>query len=174
MRWSILFGVTLFVFLITGCTKTYRAGIYPIPPDLKIKEFQGEGEVISIKSKAIVGEVFIGKQMNTYYADLKQVADVTVSFLGEELSKRGFVIQGDAIKSITLNVTEMNLAYMIASYHCDMKIEYATSYGYRRIFFPDHSSSLYKKACNGAIMKGVVDLLNDKKLIDFLKSKEKR
>jgi hypothetical protein len=170
---NILLVVTLFVFLTTGCTVTYRAEIYPIPPDLKIREFQGEGEVISVKSKAKEGVVFIGQQIDTYYADLKQVTDVTVSFLGEELSKRGFVIQDDAIKSITLNVTEMNLAYMIASYNCDMKIEYSTSHGYRRIFFPDHSSGHYNKACNGTIMKGVVDILNDKKLIDFLKSKEK-
>jgi hypothetical protein len=152
---------------------TYRAGIYPIPPDLKIKEFQGEGEAVSIKSGAIEEVVFIGETIFNYYADIKQVNDVAVSLLGEELSKRGFSVQRDAPKSITLNVTQINLEYMIISYRCDLKIEYSTSDGYRRIFFSDNSSGRYNKACNGAITRGVVDLLNDRKLIDFLKRKEK-
>jgi hypothetical protein len=33
-------------------------------------------------------------------------------------------------------------------------------------------SDYYAAACNGAIAKGVVDLLNDDELIDYLKRKE--
>jgi len=169
-----LCGVTSLVFLMTGCSMTYRAGIHPIPSDLKVKEFQGEGEPISIKSEAIEGVVFAGKSSAySYYSDMKQVTDVTVSFLGAELSKRGFSVQRDVTKSITLNVTEMNLAYTLGSNHCNMKMEYAMSDGYNRIIFPYNSGSTYKRACDGAITKGVVDLLNDKKFIDFLKSEKK-
>ena len=174
MRLNILCGLMIFAFLMTGCSITYRAAIYAIPPDLKVKEFQGEGEPISIKGEAIEGVVFIGNPSPySYYADMKQVTDVAVSFLGAELSKRGFSVQRDGIKSITLNVTEMNLAYTIGSFHCNMKMEYATSDGSSRIIFPYNSGATYKRACNGAITKGVVDLLNDKKLIDTLKSEKK-
>lgn len=174
MRLNILCGLTIFAFLTTGCSITYRAGIYPIPSDLKVDEFQGEGEPVSINSEAIEGVKYIGTASPySHYADIKQVTDVTVSFLGAELSKRGFSVQRDAKKSITLNVTEMNLTYTIGSYHCNMKIEYATSDGYKRIFYPYNSGGTYNRACNGAITRGVVDLLNDKKLIDFLKSRER-
>ncbi len=174
MRLNILYGLTLFVFLTTSCTITYRAGIYPIPPDLKVKEFQGQGEAISIEGKAKKGKTHIGDtNVYTYYADLKQVTDVTVSFLTEELSKRGFLVQRDVPKSITLNVTKMKITYSFGSYHCFMNIEYTTSGGHRRIFSQYDSSGVYDRACTGAITKGVVDLLNDKRLIDFLQSKDK-
>lgn len=166
---KVLCGLTLFVLLTTGCAWTYRAEIYPIPPDLKVKEFKGQGEAISIKSEPIEGLVNIGNaHSSSYYADLKQVTDVTVSFLTEELSKRGFLVQRDVPKSITLNVTGMNLALTIGSCHCTMRIEYATSDGRRRIFSPYNSSTLYPRACNGALTKGIADLLNDEKLINFL------
>ncbi len=175
MRLNILFGVTLFVFLTTGCSITYRAGIYPIPSDLKVKEFQGQREAISLKSEATEGKVYIGTaDPYSYYADLKQVSDLTVSFLGGELSKRGFSVMSDAPKSITLNVTGINLTYTIGVYHCNVKMEYATNEGHRQLLFPYNSSGLYNRACNGAIMKGVADLLNDQNLIDFLKSKEEK
>jgi len=174
MRLNIIFGVTLFVFLTTGCAMTYRAGIYPIPSDLQIKEFQGEGEAISFKSEPIEGVIFVGAVgVLKYYADIKQVTDVTVSFLGEELSKRGFSVRRDATKSITLNVAGMTLTHTIGSCQCNIKIEYATSDGYRRIYFAYNSGGLCERACDGAITKGVANLLNDEKLIDFLKSKER-
>lgn len=63
-------GLTLFVLLTTGCAWTYRAEIYPIPPDLKIDEFQGEGKAISIESEPIQGWVKIGKaNLNGYHAE---------------------------------------------------------------------------------------------------------
>jgi hypothetical protein len=174
MRLTILGAITLFVFLTAGCSITYRAGIYPIPPDLKVKEFQGRGEAISIKNGAIEGKVYIGTaDPYSYYADLKQVTDLTVSFLGGELSKRGFSVKMDAIKSITLNITGVNLTYTIGVYHCNVKMEYTTSEGYRQLLFPYNSSGLYNRACNGAITKGVADLLNNERLIDFLESKER-
>jgi hypothetical protein len=163
-------GLAVTVLLMTGCTLTYRAGVYPIPPDMKVKEFQGKGEAISIKSAAIEGVVYIGTvNPYTYYTDIKQVTDVAISLFAEELSKRGFSIQKDAVKTITLNVTGVNITYTIGSYHCNMKIEYSTSDGYRRIFFPYNSSGLYNRACNGAITKGVAGLLNDERLIEFLR-----
>jgi hypothetical protein len=169
-----IIGVTTFAFLMTGCSITYRAGIYPIPSDLKVKEFRGEGEFISINNEAAEGAKYIGTASPyTHYADMKQVTDVTASFLGAELSKRGFSVQRDAIKTITLNVIEVNLTYTIAVYHCNMKMEYATSDGYKRIIFPYNSGGTYNRACNGAVTRGIVDLLNDSKLIDFLKSKER-
>ncbi len=174
MRLNILCALTIFALLMTGCSITYRAGIYPIPADLKVNEFQGEGEPISINSEAIEGVKYIGTASPySHYADMKQVTDVTASFLGAELSKRGFSVQRDAIKSITLNVSQMNLTYTIAVYHCTMELEYATSDGYKRIISPYNSGGTYNRACNGAITRGVVDLLNDSKLIDFLKRKER-
>ncbi len=174
MRLNIFCGLTILAVLTTGCSVTYRAGIYPIPSDFKVNEFQDEGEPISIKNEAAEGAKYIGTASPyDHYADIKQVTDVTVSFLGAELSKRGFSVQRDAIRSIALNVTEMNLTYTIGVYRCNMKIEYATSDGYKRMIFPYNSGATYSRACNGAITRGVVDLLNDRRLIDFLKSKEK-
>ena len=186
MRLNNLCGVTLIVFLTMGCSVTYRAGIYPIPPYLQVNEFQGQGEAISIKNEAregvvhientlpIGGEYYLGEpDVYHYYADLKQVTDVTVSFLAEELSKKGFSVRRDALKSITLNVTGINLAYMYPYYHCIIEMEYTISDGFKQTVSAYHTSNRYARACNGAITRGVVDLLNDEELIGFLKSKER-
>ena len=184
MRLNNLCGVTLIVFLTIGCSVTYRAVIESIPPYLQVNEFQGQGEAISIKNEAqegvvrientlpIGGEYYLGEPaVYRYYVDLKQVTDVTVSFLAEELSKKGFSVRGDASKSITLNVTEIDLAYMYPSFNCIIEMEYTASDEFNKTISAYHSSNRYARACNGAITRGVVDLLNDEELIDFLKSK---
>jgi len=186
MRLNNLCGVTLIVFLTMGCSVIYRAEIYPIPPYLQVNEFQGQGEAISIKNETreglvhienilhVGGEYYVGEpDIYHYYADLKQVTDVAVSFLAEELSKKGFSVQRDASKSITLNVTGINLAYFFPYYHCIIKMKYTTSGGYNQTVSAYHSANRYARACNGAITTGVVDLLNDEELIDFLKSEER-
>lgn len=188
----ILAGVTSLVFLITGCAVTYRAGVYPIPPDLKVNEFQGEGEAISIKNGAREGVVPIGRtlpmegeeyfvgdpEINRYFTDLKQVTDVTAFLLAEELSKKGFSVRGDASKSITLMVTGIYLAYIYALtntypyYRCLIEMEYMTSDGHNRTIRASDLSDHYARACNSALMSGVVDLLNDEELIDFLRKRD--
>jgi hypothetical protein len=186
VRLSILYGIALFVFLTAGCSVTYRAGISPILPYLQVNEFQGQGEAISVKNEAREGVAHIENTLPIgdayylgepdiydYYADLKQVTDVTVSFLVEELSKKGFSVRGDAPKSITLNVTGINLAFMYPYYHCMIEMKYTTSDGFNQAISAYDLSNRYPKACNRAITRGVVDLLNDEELIDFLKSKEK-
>lgn len=172
---SIVYGITLFVFLTTGCAKTYRAAIYPIPPVFKVKEFQGQGEAVSIRSEPMEGEIFIGTigGSRSYYADIKQVSDVIASFLAEELSKRGFLVQRDAPKSITLNVYKINLGIYLELYRCNIKMFYRTSDGFGREFLAYNAGWNPDRACNGAITRGVADLLNDEKLIDFLKSSER-
>ncbi len=191
MRSFNLYGVTLFVFLTMGCSVTYRAVIEPIPPSLQVDEFQGQGEAISIKNQAREGVVPIGRTLpmegenyvvgdpdaRHYFADLKQVTDVTASVLAEELSEKGFSVRRDASKSITLNVTGIYLAYfnpyLSSFYFCLIEMEYKTSDGHNRTARGNHRSDHYAEACNGAITGGVVDLLSDEELIDFLKSKEK-
>ena len=125
----ILVAVTSFVFSMAGCSVTYRARIYSIPPDLEV-EFQGWGEAVSIKNQAKEGIVPIestlplispeqyvsGEQgLTRYFTDLKQVTDVSASLLAEELSKKGFSVQRDVSKSITLNVTGIYLLYISTS-----------------------------------------------------------
>ncbi len=192
MRLNNLCGVTLLVFLTMGCSVTYRAEIYSIPSYLQVKEFQGQGEAVSIKNEAKEGVVPIRRTLPTegqeyvvgepdivrYFTDLKQVTDVTASLLAEELSRKGFSVRGDASKSITLNVTGIYLAYtavysMYPSYRCFIEMEYTTSDGYKKAVRASHLSDYYAMACNSAIMSGVVDLLNDERLIDFLESKER-
>ena len=186
MRLNNLCGVALLVFLTMGCSVTYRAVREPIPPFLQVDEFQGQGETISIKNEAKEGVVRIGNTLPIgdtnylgepdiyrYYVDLKQVTDVTISFLAEELSRRGFSVRGDVSKSITLNVTAINLAYIYPYYQCFIEMEYTTSDGANQTISSSHASNRYARACNGAITRGVVDLLNDEELVDFLESKER-
>jgi hypothetical protein len=165
---------------------TYRAEKYAIPSDLRVNEFQGQGEAVSIKNEAREGVVPIGRTLpmegeeyvvgdpdaRHYFTDLKQVTDVAASVVAEELSKNGFSVRGDASKSITLNVTGIYLAYfnpyLSSFYFCLIEMEYKTSDGHNKTVRGNHLSDHYAEACNGAIMSGVVDLLNDEKLIDFL------
>ncbi len=191
MRLNNLCGIMLLVFLTIGCSVTYRAGIYAIPDYLQVNEFQGQAEAVSIKNEAREGVVPIGKTLpmegelylvgaldiRHYSTDLKQVTDVTASFLAEELSKKGFSVRGDASKGITLNVTGIYLIYespssINPSYRCLIEMQYTTSDGLIKTVHGSHLSDHYARACNGAITKGVVDLLNDDELIDFLKRKE--
>ena len=67
----------------------------------------------------------------------------------------------------------MDLSYTIGVYHCRAKIGYARSDGYKQLFYPYNASGLQDRACNGTITRGIAELLNDEKLIDFLKSKER-
>ncbi len=180
-------GFVLILLLTTGCSVMYRAEKYAIPPDLEVNEFQGQGKTISIKNEAGEGMVPIRKTLpmegeeyvvgdpdiKHYFTDLKQVTDVTASLLAEELLKKGFSVRGDAPKSITLNVTGIYLAYTALystypSYNCLIEIEYKISDGYKKTVRTSDLSDHYAEACNGAITRGVVDLLNDERLIEFL------
>ncbi len=181
----ILIAVTSFGFLVAGCSVTYRAKIYPIPTYLGVNEFQGQGEAVSIKNEAGGGLVpmrtmpgagiSVGEppELKGYFADLRQVTDVTASLLAEELSMKGFSVRGDALKSITLNVIRIYLLYaalytMTPSYQCLIEMEYKTSDGYKNIIRASNLTDWYETACNGAITNGVVDLLNDEELTEFL------
>jgi hypothetical protein len=191
MRLNNLCGVSLLVFLTISCS-TYRAEKYAIPSYLQVDEFQGQGEAVSIKNGAKEGMVPIGKtlpmegetyvvgdpDLRHYSTDLKQVTEVTASVLVGELSKKGFSVRGDASKSITLNVTGIYLAYfnpyLSPYYLCVIEMEYKTNDGRNKTVRGNHRSDHYARACNGAITSGVVNLLNDDELIDFLlRSKER-
>jgi len=48
-------------------------------------------------------------------------------------------------------------------------MEYATNDGHNQTVRGGQLSDHYASACNGAIMKGVVDLLDDEELREFLR-----
>jgi hypothetical protein len=155
--------------LVSGCTKHYIAGVYPIPDELLKTRFTSKLSVTLINRygdkplPALIGQA----DPYTFYGDLKQMTDTLVTLLSQELSKRGMVVRDNGEKIIQLQVKSMVMAYHFTN-RTTITVNVTTTNGYSRDFAETNSSMMYQKSFDGAITKAVAAILNDEDIINYL------
>ena len=158
------------VSLLFGCARIYRPGIYPIPKELLTTKFTSKSTVTLIND---YGEksynICIGAtETYTFYGDLRQITEVSVTLLSEELTKRGMIVRTDGDKTIRLKIRNMFGVYHIGIFRASMVLSVAVANGYLRDFFETNSSWNYQRSFDGAISKVIAAVLNDENIVKYL------
>lgn len=103
---------------------------------------------------------------------LEKWSSATISFLSKELEKRGAKIISNSPIVLKVGVTERNQNgfYAYWAYKCSIVIKVETGDGYKQYFNIDDVSGLsLQRACNFCITKAVAAILNDQKILDYIK-----
>jgi len=156
-------------FILCGCAQTYRAEVYPIAPSLITSQFSGSGPVL-IKNEATEGRIQLGANNAgyTFWGDLRQITDTAISLLSGELSNRGFFVEKEASKVLKVKVIETRISQDMGT-RCSMQFYVETADGYKRVYSAYNSGFTHTRTCDGAITKAVADVLNDSKIIEYMK-----
>ncbi len=162
--------LSVIMMMLIGCTKHYTAGIYPIPRELLKAEFESKSTITLIND---YGEKSYNIQMGvtdayTYYGDLKQITEVSVTLLSEELAKRGMVVKTNGDKTIRLKVKNMFIVYHFYVYRATIVLSVETTNGYSREFAETNSSGVYQRSLDGAISRVIAAVLNDEDIVKYL------
>ena len=167
--WKMVILIMLLIVAF-GCTQRYVPKQYPIRPDM-VPEFRGSQTVTIINAQASSEEVLIGSQgMYKWMADLQKWTDTAVGLLKTELEKRGIPVTAGAHKELRLAITRANLFWGAATIRCILYLNVETGDGYTREFQGNNASgwTLYR-ACDGAVTRAVTAMLNDDKILGYLK-----
>ncbi len=166
----IIVAVMAFGIIISACTVSYRAELYPTPSSLITSQFSGSGSV-SLKNEASAGRIPIGGPNSagtTFHGDLRQITDIAISSLTSELNSRGFTVEENASKALKLKIVETRIVQEMGT-RCTMQLSVETADGYKRAYSIYNSGFTHTRTCDGAISKGVAEILNDSKIIEYLK-----
>jgi uncharacterized lipoprotein YajG len=160
----------LAMVMLIGCTKHYTAGIYPIPSEFLKTEFASKSTITLIND---YGEKPYNVRMGvtdayTYYGDLKQITEVSVTLLSEELAKRGMIVKTNGDKTIRLKVKNMFIVYHFYVFRATIVLSVEATNGYSREFAETNSSGLYQRSLDGAISRVIAAVLNDEDIVKYL------
>ena len=167
--------LTVFAYL-AGCTHNYSVKPFPIKPELlpelnikksvHITNVQNQGKNNVFKSGA--GSKWIG--------DLGEWTGQAVDLLKFELNKKNVNITDDADKILKLAITEGKLSTEFSGIRCVVLLKVVAGNGYTQIYEGNHrNSSPFAEQARyhagaGAITRAVTDLLNDRKIIEYLEN----
>ncbi len=144
----------IMIFIVSGCAMT------PIALPLKegmLTEFHTNNSIALVN--------------NANKPDLKNWTNSVISFLSEQLEKRGAKMSPDSSRKLEIEITKVNQngIYMYWAYKCDLILRVETGDGYVNEFnIHDVSGLSLQKACNFCVTKTVVEILNDLKIREYL------
>ena len=168
--------VIVFILLIGffGCTRHYVPKQYPLKPGMA-PEFSGSNAITVVNAQSSPGkagkEEFLGSVgAVTWRGDLQKWTDTAVGLLKTELEKRGFNVTENAPKKLKLTITRANIYQGFAAIRSILYLKVETGDGYSREFEGNNASpwTLYR-ACDGAVTRAVGAMLNDDKILSYLK-----
>ncbi len=160
--------------LACGCTikHDYQWREYKIAPDrVSAPSTLGRGSAVSIINAQPNAESkmlgYIGGHQ--YYGSLNQLTDAVVTQLSQELGSRNVKVSDNAPK--TLKVAVLNTKYTLGSWmlrvEMDLRVEAEDGYA-RTINVSNRSPGTVDGGFNGAVALGVIEILNDPKVIAYL------
>lgn len=176
MSGSLLFRpwkvVIVFILLtgFSGCTHYYVPKQYPMKPGM-VPEFSASQRVTIINAQTSKGKILIGAQAgHKWIGDLQKWTDTAAGLLKTELEKRGATVTEGAPKVIKLAITKANLYWGVLQIRCILYLEAETGDGYTGEFEGNNASgwTLYR-ACDGAVTRAVAAMLNDDKILSYIK-----
>jgi len=161
--------LTLLVFPF-GCTHYYVPKQHPVTAGM-VPDFTGHDSVAVINAHNSGKLTLISTRgAHKWMGDMQLWTDTAVGVLENELQLRGIKITGEASKELRLTVTHANVYWGFATIRCILSLKVDTGEGYTNIFEGNNSSpwTLYR-ACDGAVTRAVEAMLNDEKILQYLK-----
>lgn len=167
---SLLVVLVLGIFL-AGCTYHVVPAIHPVDPAL-VPDLKGGHAVCVVNISTATGKTILGIiGGDKYMGDLHKWTNTAVALLQLELQKRGFMMRdgGNDTKVIKLAVSSVRFeADMVTSCYVTLHLE--TGNGYSRNYVTCKSAFSYHKASDVSVTMAVTDILNDKKVIEYLQA----
>lgn len=159
-----------------GCTHNYSPKPFPIKPglvpDLNINN---SVHIVNAQDEG-ANNVFYRVGGSKWVGDLGDWTQNAVELLKFEMKKKDITISEDANKVLQLTVTEGRLDSEFAGIRCVVKLKVKAGNGYTQIYEGNHrNSSPFAEQARyhagaGAVTKAVTELLNDKKITEYLEN----
>ena len=170
-------GLILIVLAyLVGCTHNYSVKPFPIKPDLVPDlEVKSEIRIVNAQDKG-TNNVFYSIGGSKWVGDLGDWTEQAAELLKFEMKKRNIIISENANKILKLAITEGKLDSEFAGIRCVVKLKVKAGNGYTQIYEGNHrNSSPFAEQARyhagaGAVTRAVTDLLNDRKIIEYLEN----
>ena len=161
----------VFVSVLTGCVSDK---FYTPAPDThefdEISEFAGSGTVTLINNQPSEEEQLYHKQ-SKYHANYRAWTDVAIQVTKRELEARGFTVQDDGDKTITMAITHVltETGWTQIQTHITMSVETGSDYS-SDFVGRNHSvmAANLKRQADGAVMRVVAAMFNDPAIVAYL------
>lgn len=158
------------IVFAAGCSHVYTP-----KPSVRmepIKEFTGTGDIALKNDQSSTDRVVIMKNMgHTWFTDLHACTDVVIERTKTELEKRGMHVAGDATKTLSISVVSISTQVGAIKIETQLVMRVATGSGYTTKYVAQNNSemmAMIPRQCDGAIMRGVNQMLNDPKIVEYL------
>lgn len=173
MKKSLLLIVLAF---LVGCTHNYSVKPFPIKPEL-VPEMNVNNSVRIVNAQdKETNNVFYSVGGSKWVGDLGEWTEQAAGLLKFEMKKRNINITEDANKILKLAITEGELDSEFSGIRCVVKLKVEAGNGYIQIYEGNHlNSSPFAEQARyhagaGAVTRAVTDLLNDRKIIEYLEN----
>jgi hypothetical protein len=167
--WTFL-AITIILMILSACTHHITPVEYPVDP-LMIPEFSGNNPIKINNAQQQTEEILLGTNIgHQFRGKLIEFTDTAIATLKTELDKRGIPITNDAEKVLNLCVTKVNFKSRFTGFWCDVEIKVETGDGYiAQVDGHDSNAWILFPAIHGALNHAVVAVLNDDKVLEYLK-----
>jgi len=158
---------------LSGCTRihNYTPNASTFKMD-EIKEFTTNNSVSLINVQMSTDNVqFAESGINKFQGNLKEWTNTAIEITKRELSKRNMIIKDEnPSKKLNLSIEMAKGTFGFFVIRTEIKLLAETADGYKNIYIGDNRSpaNLFR-AADGAVMRAVTQMLNDPKIISYLK-----
>ena len=168
----LLIGIASFL----GCTHNYSPKPFPIKPGL-VPDLNVNASVHIVNAQdEDTNNVFYRIGGSKWVGDLGDWTQNAVELLKFEMKKKDIIISEDANKVLQLSITEGKLDSEFAGIRCVLMLKVKAGNGYTQVYEGNHrNSSPFAKQARyhagaGAVTKAVTELLNDRKVIEYIEN----
>lgn len=164
------------IVCLVGCTHNFSVKPFPIKADLLPKlNIEKSVQIVNAQDQG-TKNVFYSVGGSKWIGDLGEWTDQAAGLLKFELNKQNVTITDDADKILKLAITEGKLVSEFSGIYCVVKLKVEAGNGYTQKYEGNHrnSSPIAEQARHyagaGAVTRAVTDLLNDRKIIEYLEN----
>ena len=163
--------VVLLLFSVFGCSTHIVAEKYPVDRKM-LPDFSSKNAISITNQQLNKKEVkFSTNRNHNYLGNLSQFTDVAIETLEGELKNQGIIVENTADKKIGIAVTKIDIqANEWSGFWCESIVKVETGDGYKaEIDGHDSNAWILFPCIHGALNHAVVAVLNDDKVIEYLK-----
>jgi hypothetical protein len=176
MRKLLYSSILVLGAFLSSCTVHYVPLPYPVAPGA-VPDLKGNQAVCVVNISTASGEILLGTSAAgyKYMGNLSTWTEKAVDLLKFELHSSGFFIRecGKDTKQLKLSVTKAQIVVHIGS-KCLLELYLETGDGYSQSYKVSNSYITSDRASDEAITKAIIALLNDKRVIDYLQTADKK